>query len=237
MRDKPRFGRDAREFLRELEDSRQTESIRDEGVRILTLAPAGGERITVRVRVSNRAGQEDVEFLLMREHVEELALEVGPIGEDTLPELEYYGEVARAYGSACSSFAYGPSSIRALRKKLALKGYPKDVCDDAMACVRARGFVNEEEIACRRAQLFVEKHWGRSRICRKLREEGFDEGSFAAVGAFLDEVDFSEHCATLIRKRFGEVPEDRHERDRMCASLTSMGYSASDIRRAMALCK
>lgn len=231
---KPAFGKSAEEFVRNLGAEENSSCSEGFGCRITALIPQGGEKVTVRVLVSNPSGREDVEFLVLTVHAESLELSVGEVEEEMLPELEYYAEVARAYGSACASFAFAPSSYAALSKKLLQKGFSKGVCSDAIACLRRTGFVKEDEIALRRAQIFVEKRWGSTRILAKLREEGFDTDACRPVKEYLDGVDFPEICKELIAKRFGSVPSDRHERELLCASLLRMGHSAADIRRAMA---
>jgi SOS response regulatory protein OraA/RecX len=236
MSNKPSFGRDVGEFLRGREPARE-ESCHDFGVHITALIPFGGEKVTVRVSVSSPYGREESEFVLMREHSERLELSVGGISEEMLPELEYYAEVARAYNSACASLAYTQSSLRALVAKLSQKGFPRDICLDAVECVRERGFINEGEVAVRRAQLCVEKRWGRSRISAKLREEGFEESALHFAQSYLDEVDFVALCREMIEKKYGTIPEDRHDRELLCAALSRLGYSPSEIRSAMALCQ
>ena len=232
------FGRDAVEFLRSVGVSASDE--REEvgfGARINSIAPMGSERVVVRVTVSNPSGREEAEFLLLREHSENLELRIGAIEEELLPELEYYAEVARAYSSACSSFAFSPSSLRALLKKLLQKGFERDVASDAIAAFEKSGAIDEGEMASRRAQLLSEKLWGRSRILMKLREDGFEDGAISCAVCALEEVDFASNCAELIRKRFGSIPKERNELDKMHASLSRMGFSPSDIRAAMSLLK
>ncbi len=232
---KPGFGRDAKAYLAELGYSDRERGADGFGIRITALVSSGGEKTTVRVLVSNPSGREETEFVIMNNHAEELALSVGEIEEELLPELEYFAEVAKAYSSACSSFAFTPSSYAALKTKLLQKGFSRDVCNDAVDCLRGQGFIKEDEIALRRAQIFVGKHWGRSKILMKLREEGFGDGSLTLALAFLDETDFPSFCSELILKRFGGIPEDKRERNLMLASLTRMGYSTSDIREAIKL--
>ena len=70
----------------------------------------------------------------------------------------------------------------------------------------------------------------------KLREEGFEGDCVGRACAYLAEVDFIEICVELIEKKFGGVPEDRHEREKLCASLTRMGHSLADIRKAISIC-
>ena len=235
---KPQFGRDIKDFLRSVGEAVPDDRVDEEaefGVFIRSLAQVGNEKIIVRVLVSNPSGKEDIEFTVMREHAEELEIKVGIISEEMLPELEYYSEVARAYSSACSSFAFTYCSFALLKKKLLQKGFSKDVCEDAIVCVEKRGFLNEDEIAIRRAQVLAERHWGRSRILAKIREEGYNSKAMDAVSDQLDLIDFISPCAELIEKKYGGIPDDRHDRELMFASLTRMGYSSSDIREAMRL--
>ncbi len=233
MSNKPTFGRDANEFLKKLDAEDKKSPNGDFGIRITAIVVSGTEKKTVRVLVSNPSGREESEFSLLNAHADVLSLSVGEIGEEILSELEYFAEVANAYNSACSSFAFTPSSYSALFKKLLTKGYPKDVCADAIDCLKETGFVKEEEIALRRAQIFVDKRWGRSRIIMKLREEGFDDSVMDSARAFLEETDFPLVCAEHIRKKYGGVPEGDRERKLMYASLSRMGFSASDIRDAI----
>ena len=236
MMSKIGFGRDVGEFLRSVGESSFSEENPDRediGVFVRSMATIGNEKMVVRVSVSNPSGREEVEFTVMREHAEEMGIEIGRIGEEMLPELEYFAEVARAYSSACSSFAFAPSSCSALKRKLLQKGFPMDACEDAIECVKRQGFLNEDEIAVRRAQILAEKHWGRVRIVAKLHEEGFDSKAMSAASEQLDIMDFTQPCAELIRKKYGRVPIDPHERDLMFASLKRMGYSVSDIREAI----
>lgn len=237
MSNKVGFGRDAKEFLAKLERGGDTRPLDETGVRITSISASGGEKVTVRVLVSNPLGREEAEFVLMNDHAEELGLAVGMIGEELLPEIDYYAEVARAYSSACSSFAFSPSSLRSLSKKLIQKGFERDVVSDAIEVFRGKGVINESELAIRRAQLLCEKLWGKGRILMKLREDGFEDDVISVAIASLDEVDFASNCAELIRKRFGAIPQNRQELDKMYASLSRMGFSSSDIKAAISLFK
>lgn len=241
MSNKVGFGRDINAFLREIgQDApceREDPSSGTACSRITAISPSGSEKVTVRVTVANPSGSEKVEFSIMKVHSERLELSIGEIEEEMLPELEYYAEVARAYSSACSSFAFSPSPLRSLLKKLVQKGFERDVATDAIEVLKDSGAINEHEMATRRAQLLSEKPWGRSRILMKLREDGFDDGAISCAMSALDEVDFASNCAELIRKRFGSIPKERQELDKMYASLSRMGFSSSDIRAAMSMVK
>ncbi len=209
-----------------------------QGVSILALTRASDEAISVRVEIVGEGGQERHEFVLLEGFCRELSLAVGEIEAELVPELAYFAEVTKAYFAACASFAYIPSSLRALQKKLLIKGFARDVASDAIEELRRRGFVDESGIARRRAELMVEKHWGSTRILAKLHEEGFDESVLSETEDYLASVDFSSHCRILIEKKqtvpiCGSSPEARHARDLLYASLLRMGYTASQIREAM----
>ncbi len=235
MSNKVGFGRDPNEFLKNLGYGDSNSSLDEPGIRITSISATGGDKVTIKVLVSNPSGREDAEFTVMNVHADKLGLEIGEIDEELIPELEYYADVARAYSSACSSFAFSPSSLRSLSKKLIQKGFERDVVSDAIEALRGKGAINESELAIRRAQLLSEKLWGRSKILLKLHEDGFDGGAISCAMSALDDVDFASNCAELIRKRFGAIPEERRELDKMYASLSRMGFSSSDIRAAMSL--
>lgn len=241
MSNKVGFGRDINAFLREIGQGSgigREEDLREAALsRITAIAPSGSEKVTVRVTVANPSGSESVEFSILKVHSARLGLAVGIVDEEMLPELEYYADVARAYSSACSSFAFSPSPLKAIWKKLTQKGIDRDVATEAIDVLRDSGAINEIEMAARRAQLLSEKPWGRSRILAKLREDGFEDGAISEAMTALDEVDFAANCASLIRKKFGEIPSERQELDKMYASLSRLGFSSTDIRAAMQLLK
>jgi SOS response regulatory protein OraA/RecX len=57
----------------------------------------------------------------------------------------------------------------------------------------------------------------------------------SATSSELENVDFEASCAALVRKKYGRVPDDSHERELMYASLMRMGYSSSEIKKALKL--
>ncbi len=202
-------------------------------------------RVSVSADIGCDGECESAEFVLTDELFRSLELSGGSIPEcicekycllrEDLEALDFYASVSRAYISACASFAYSPGSYRGLLRKLVQKGFSRAVAEDAVELVRKKGFVDEESIARRRAELLAGKLWGRAKILSKLREEGFDAEAMSAALEYLGEVDFAENCAALIRKKYGDMPNDRREREKLYASLSRMGYSSSDIKKAAML--
>ena len=193
----------------------------------------GDSTYLVSVEVSNGEESEIVEFVLLDELFEPLNIDVGDEIGNGLATLDHYSTVTAAYSSACLSFAYVQSSIKALYRKLIVKGFSKEASREAIDIVESRGFVDEENIAIRRAELMVEKLWGRSRILKKLYEEGFPASVIEGVAYELESVDFAENCRRVIEKKYHFIPDDRKERDKMYASLIRLGYSGADIRAAI----
>lgn len=193
----------------------------------------GDSTYLVSIEVSNGSGSEAVEFILLDELFLSFDIEIGAEVGEMLSEIDFYSQVTAAYSSALASFAYVPSSLKALYRKLIVKGFSGEVSREAVELIRERGFVDEEDIAVRRAELMLEKLWGRSRILKKLFEEGFPSEIIGRVSSSLDCVDFAEKCRCVIEKKYAAMPDERKERDKMYASLTRLGYSSADIRAAI----
>ena len=192
-------------------------------------------RVCFDIEVSSGRQGERVRLCILYELLEDTDFCVGEISSEQMSELEFLSEVSAAYISACASFAYTPSSLHALWLKLVQKkGFAREVADRAIELVRERGFVDEEQIALRRAELCVGKKWGRTRILMQLKRDGFEDEAISAVREYLDcEVDFVENCAALITKKYGDVPTDRREREKIYASMSGMGYTGAQIKRAI----
>ena len=228
------FGRNAEDFLRTLgKNECDTES--DSGIRISAISPIADKCFEVRIVISAGDERERHEFMLLEELVERLEISCSSIDPELMPEIEYCGDVTKAYFSACSSFAFAPSSLKGLERKLIQKGFASDIAREAVGFISSRGVVDEVGVALRRLELMVKKLWGRSRIIAKLREEGFSAEAMASIDEYIREVDFAENCALLIEKKFGRVPSDRDERDKMLASLSRYGYSMSEIKKAISI--
>ena len=228
------FGRNAEDFLRSLgKNDCNTET--DSGIKISAISPISDKCFEVRTVISSGEERERHEFMLLEELVERLGLSCGGIEPELMPEIEYCADVTKAYFSACSSFAFAPSSLKGLERKLVQKGFDLGVAREAVGYISSRSVVDEAEVALRRLELMVKKLWGMSRIIAKLHEEGFSSETLASIDDFIREVDFAENCALLIEKKFGRVPSDRGEREKMLASLSRYGYSMSEIKKAISI--
>ena len=202
-------------------------------ISVRDISRRGDGTYRVSVEVGNRHGREEMEFVLLDLLFEEIGVEVGEIDGEKMGLLELFSEVTGAYGSACASLAFSPCSHKALKRKLLSKSFSGEACERAIDIIREKGYINESAIALRRAELMVEKLWGRTRIISKLREELFCESALSEVFEYLAEMDFSESCLCVIEKKYPSLPCDRKEREKMYSALARLGFSSSDIRAAL----
>lgn len=207
----------------------------EERIEIISISPPRDKKIVVQVLIKSSNGSQKAEFAFAEKIWKTLSLSMGIINQEALADIEFYSEVSRAYFSAYASFAYSPSSLKALKQKLYQKGFSKNVCNEAIAIVEKDGYVKEGDIAVRRAQIFISKLWGRLRIIAKLKEEGFSDGAIREAEDFISNVEFEKNCSIAIKKQFGEIPADTRDREKMYAYLSRQGYVSADIHKAVRL--
>ncbi len=85
----------------------------------------------------------------------------------------------------------------------------------------------------REVEKCLRKLWGSKRISAHLWSKGYATETMQGLSGLLEEIDFSQNCAALIQKHYGEVPTDADEHRRMIASLSRYGYSIGEIRQAI----
>ena len=203
-------------------------------IAVTDIKRSGAECVSVSVELQSGEQRERHCFVLFEELFARIEVHVGAISSDALRDIEFWSRVTDAYYSAMRSFAFTPSSFAALKVKLVGKGYERTVADQAIEILRERGIVDECDIALRRAEIMVGKLWGQTRILAKLREEGFGDNVTDSVCDYLEGVDMVSLCASLIDKKYGGVPSEKLQRDKLCAALYRHGYSPSEIRLAVA---
>lgn len=189
--------------------------------------------VSLLIEVGNEFGNEKAELVILEELLDGITLSVGEMERECLTLLDKMADATAAYRSALSSLGFVVSSHKALYRKLLAKGYSKEACERAIELVREKGYIDESSLAIRRAELMVEKRRGKARIISKLYEEGFCEDALEDVREFLSEIDFSEVCATFIEKKYGDVPTERREREKMFSALMRAGFSPSEIKEAL----
>ena len=198
-------------------------------------AQNNGEQIVVTVTLENGEECETRSFSLTAGQYCELNLKKGEITEEEFEELE---RASRLYGAIrCGEnlLSYGANSVQTLARKIMRHGYNGEESRWAAEYLEAIGLINESEDLVREIEKCLKKYWGAGRIKAHLWSKGYRSETLEEVPSLLEEVDFTQNCAALIRKHFGGAPENREERDRMTASLYRYGYGFDEIKGAMKL--
>lgn len=205
-------------------------------VRALRAQHEGAEML-VQLLLENGEHQEQKSLVITTEQYCEFNLTRGPISEETYEKIEEAAELCRALRSGESLLSYGANSVQALTRKLSGKGYSRKVAAAAAERLAECGLIDEERDMRREVEKCLRKLWGSKRISAHLWSKGYATETMQGLADLLEEVDFAQNCATLIKKHYGEVPTDADEHRRMIASLSRYGYSIGEIREAIRLFK
>ncbi len=182
---------------------------------------------------SGTPASEKVRLYLLVEQYADLRPREGSISPEDAEALLEAGRFCAAVKRGMRLLQYGDQSARRLAYKLTAKGIDRETADAAAAYLAQKGYIHEDDTARLRAEQGVRKLWGPRRIREDLRANGFAPDAVAEAMESVSEVDFEENCATVIRKKYHGVPEDRTERQKLFAALARLGYDADVIREAM----
>ena len=207
-----------------------------EGCHVLSVTPEGeGETVAVVLALPDPEGGKSrrVKIHLLTEQYAEMRVQVGVI---TLEQADLFleaGKLCAAIRRGMGLLKYGDQSARRLTSKLIAKGIDRETAKAAAEYLSEKGYIREDDTARLRAEQGVRKGWGPRRIREDLWAQGFTAAAAEDALEALSEVDFSENCAGVIRKKYGSVPADRTERQKITAALMRLGYESDDIREAM----
>ena len=191
-----------------------------------------GAEVLVQVLLDNGERREQKSLPLTMEQYCSIKPQKGIISEETYERLEEASQLCMALRSGENLLSYGSNSVHRLTRKLIQRGYARDVAEQAAKCLEETGLIDEARDVRREVERCLRKLWGEKRITAHLWGRGFSPTALQEVPALLEEVDFVQNCASLIRKKYGEVPTDPNELRRMTASLARYGYSIGQIRAA-----
>lgn len=194
-----------------------------------------GKEVEITVETSEVYKMNTYRYTLSREAWERLDLAEGEISREDMKALLYEEEKYRATKKAFDILAFGRNSARTLALKLRHRNFSPRICDEVAALLKEKGYIREDEDVVREAEACVNKYWGMRRILMHLHQKGYDNDAIGVAKEYLDEVDFVELCADLIRKEFGTLPKEESERNRVIASVVRYGYSMTEVKNAAKL--
>ena len=203
---------------------------------VLSVTPEGeGETVAVVLSIPRSQGGKParVKLHLLVEQYSDLGVRPGEISPEEVDTLLEAGRLCAAVRRGMGLLAYGDQSARRLAYKLTARGVDRATAEAAAAYLAQNDYIREGDTAVFRARDGVRKGWGLRRIREDLRAHGFEPEAVSAATESLSEVDFTENCAAVIRKRYGGVPAERSDRQKLMAAMLRLGYEAEEIRAAM----
>ena len=198
---------------------------------ILSVSPEG-EGDTLAVTLMRSDGEKRRLHILVEQYAE-LGLRRGELTSEEAEALLEVGRLCHAIRRGISLLQYGDQSRRRLGDKLTARGISREVASAAVDYLSEKGYIREDDTARLRAEQGVRKLWGPRRIREDLRAHGFSIEATDEALEGLCEVDWTENCAAAMRKKYGEIPEDRQERKKLMAAVLRLGYDSETIRDAL----
>jgi regulatory protein len=198
-------------------------------------AQSTGETITVGVELTDtlRNLTEVRRYSLQTELVGALNLHRGVISREKLDEVELAAKISAAYMRALTILAYGANSAQALALKLRQRGFDASTAEKAVALLCTRGYLREQNDACREAERCLNKGWGHRRIEQYLRQRGYSSQATQNALDELGDVDEEARCAKIARRKSISPPQDVKEKQKLIAYLIRQGYDMTTIRHAL----
>jgi len=117
-----------------------------------------------------------------------------------------------------------------LRAKLAAKGFPADLINDALSDLHRSGWLSDERFVEAFIRARSERGYGPLRIRAELKERGIDED---LIAVYLDARDpaWLRRLRGVWSKRFGaKHPADFADKARQMRFLQARGFTAEQIR-------
>ena len=203
---------------------------------VLSVTPAGeGETVNVVLAMPAETGEKPLRFsfLLLVEQYADLGVQVGEVTPERAEALLEAGRLCGAIRRGIAMLGYADQSARRLAYKLTAKGVDRETAAAAVAYLAAKGYIHEDSTAALRAEQGLRKGWGERRIREDLCAHGFSRETVEEAMESLSDVDWAEACAAVLRKRYGEIPRDRGELQKLMAAMMRMGYDSDTVRSAM----
>ena len=203
---------------------------------VLSVTPTGeGETVTVVLALPDPEGKkaQSVRFCLLVEQYAELGVKTGEITPEEVDAMLDAGKLCGAIRRGISLLGYGDQSARRLAYKLTAKGIDREIAARATDYLTEKGYIREDDTAALRARGGVSKGWGERRIREDLMTHGFTREAVEEAMESLSDTDWVENCIAAIRKKYGEIPEDKGERQKLMAAMMRLGYDTDTIREAM----
>lgn len=202
-------------------------------IKSVSESPAG---ISVSILIGTADDYETTEYLISREFWQWGRLQNGSdITEEDFLGMDRSAALSRAIARMKGILSYSGVSRRMLIQKLKGYDFSEEICTTAADYAVEHGMVREDVQVEHAVDTYLRrKYWGRRRIAAELSAKGYPREVIESALADIPEEDFMHALHVILERKYGEIPADPQEKQKMILSLLRMGYSGNEIKDALA---
>ena len=202
-------------------------------IKSVSESPAG---ISVSILIGTADNYETTEYLISREFWQWGRLQNGSdITEEDFLGMDRSAALSRAIARMKGILSYSGVSHRMLIQKLKGYDFSEEICTTAADYAVEHGMVREDVQVEHAVDTYLRrKYWGRRRIAAELSAKGYPREVIESALADIPEEDFMHALHVILERKYGEIPADPQEKQKMILSLLRMGYSGNEIKDALA---
>ena len=202
-------------------------------IKSVSESPAG---ISVSILIGTADNYETTEYLISREFWQWGRLQNGSdITEEEYLGMDRSAALSRAIARMKGILSYSGVSRRMLIQRLKGYDFSEEICSTAADYAVEHGMVREDVQVEHAVDTYLRrKYWGRRRIAAELSAKGYPREVIESALADIPEEDFMHALHVILERKYGEIPADPQEKQKMILSLLRMGYSGNEIKDALA---
>ena len=202
-------------------------------IKSVSESPAG---ISVSILIGTADNYETTEYLISREFWQWGRLQNGSdITEEDFLGMDRSAALSRAIARMKGILSYSGVSRRMLIQRLKGYDFSEEICATAADYAVEHGMVREDVQVEHAVDTYLRrKYWGRRRIAAELSAKGYPREVIESALADIPEEEFMHALHVILERKYGEIPADPQEKQKMILSLLRMGYSGNEIKDALA---
>ena len=202
-------------------------------IKSVSESPAG---ISVSILIGTADNYETTEYLISREFWQWGRLQNGSdITEEEYLGMDRSAALSRAIARMKGILSYSGVSRRMLIQRLKGYDFSEEICATAADYAVEHGMVREDVQVEHAVDTYLRrKYWGRRRIAAELSAKGYPREVIESALADIPEEEFMHALHVILERKYGEIPADPQEKQKMILSLLRMGYSGNEIKDALA---
>ena len=191
-----------------------------------------GKEVQLEVELRQGENSDRRIFKMPRSIFESLGISEGEITREDMTDIMDADERYKALKRAFDIIAYGRNSRKVLEDKLRHRGFSPKISHDIAEYMKNHGYIDEDEDAVREVDICARKLWGSRRILMHLHQKGYDSEIINAAKKYMETIDFVDVCVKLIREKYGTMPKEDAERQKVISAIIRYGFSMNEIKAA-----